>query len=120
MEERYIDSAKTWLKIGLIFVSSIVAVDAGVTYNNFDDISENSAVNIEQSRKIESLQIEIAKLQRPNFANEDKKKFRPGICACLKKENAGKQVFLECPAKNFECDEESRNICESVFTDYEC
>ncbi|EHK2856267.1 hypothetical protein K6P01_004565 [Vibrio parahaemolyticus] len=114
-------SAIQWGKIFLVVLSSVVATDAAFTYNNNDNIQENTAYNHQQAKQISQLQIEVAELGvRNNLELASNFKHQPASCSCIKKDNAGKQEFINCPAKNFTCDEESRNTCEAVYENYEC
>jgi hypothetical protein len=124
--EMHFGRFKKWITAAVIAFSAITAPTVAIVW---DDGVESTQVNKEQTAEIEKVKTDLAsmklELSRMEFAfDPDKKaKLRPGFCACIAKDNAivePSRKFLDCPAKNFVCDKESREICDKQHPAYDC
>ena len=111
-------SALNWLRIGILVLGSLTVSDAVVTYNAVDDTEENTIVNVQQDARINTLEQQLASI---NLKSElGIASVSIGMCSCVNKDNTVQQLVILCKSKNPVCDKESREICESVHTEFEC
>jgi len=107
----------------------VSAAIAPITAITWDDGIESTKTNEVQNAEINGLRTDVTRLQEQikniQVPNDPIKlsKVRPGFCACIAKDNAvvePERKFIDCPAKNFACDKESREICDAKHPTHDC
>src|SRR5262245_45220083 len=119
-------STQRILGAAIVAVGLLGGTNAMYSAVDRDDTIEATAQNALQDGEIKQVRDDIAQLAiafaeyKRADASPGLSKFRPGFCTCIRRDNKKLPEYIDCPAKNFTCDAESREICERQHPDFEC
>ena len=113
---------KTEFNWGRLIGGAFVAAALTLSLITYHEAGQNEARIVEHAQQYEELEDRYESLViqiEPKGNAQDELELR-GFCVCVPSENSSDSLPKLCHSRNDVCDAESREICESQFTDREC